>query len=190
MTEGRNGDSRLRLLLAVALLSILVGGTVDLLLDQPAEWFSFHVVFETTMVAGALVMATSLWLGWWRAARSEASLRGSLDAQAAERDRWRERARAALEGFGAAIDAQLRAWHLTPTEREVASLLLKGYGHKEIAALSGRSERTVRQHAGAVYEKAGLAGRAELSAWFLRDLMLPDAERVVVRPPSAAAAAE
>jgi DNA-binding NarL/FixJ family response regulator len=55
-------------------------------------------------------------------------------------------------------------------------MLLKGYGHKEIAALTQRSERTIRQHAGAVYEKAGLSGRAELAAFFLHDLMLPDAK--------------
>jgi len=36
-----------------------------------------------------------------------------------------------------------------------------------------RSERTVRQHAVAVYRKSGLAGRAELSAFFLEDLLLP-----------------
>ena len=53
-------------------------------------------------------------------------------------------------------------------------MLLKGYGHKEIAALTRRSERTVRQHAGVVYEKAGIAGRAELAAFFLNDLMLPE----------------
>ena len=52
-------------------------------------------------------------------------------------------------------------------------MLLKGHGHKEIAALTGRSERTVRQHAGVVYEKAGLAGRAELAAFFLNDVVLP-----------------
>ena len=188
MTEGpgtRGGselDVRLRIILALALVSILVGGTIDLLMDQPTDWLSFHVVFETLMVAGALVMATTLWLGWWHTARAEASLRGSFEAQRAEHDRWRARARSALEGLGEAIDAQLREWRLTPTEREVALLLLKGLGHKEIAALTGRSERTVRQHAGAVYDKAGLAGRAELSAWFLRDLMLPESERDVMRP--------
>jgi DNA-binding NarL/FixJ family response regulator len=54
-----------------------------------------------------------------------------------------------------------------------ALLLLKGYGHKEIAKLLGRSERTVRQHAVAVYRKSNLSGRAELAAFFLEDLLLP-----------------
>ena len=44
---------------------------------------------------------------------------------------------------------------------------------KEIAAIQEKSERTVRQHAVSVYRKSGLAGRAELSAFFLEDLLLP-----------------
>lgn len=173
-------DTRLRVVLAVALLSIIVGGTADLVMDQPARWLSFHVVFETLMIAGALLMATTLWLGWWRSERAAAELRVSLEEQRGERDRWRASARSALEGLGQAIDEQFAQWRLTPTEREVALLLLKGFGHKQIAALTGRGERTVRQHAGVVYEKAGLGGRAELAAYFLQDLMLPEPEREIL----------
>lgn len=172
--------SRMRGILAIALLSIIIGGTADLVMDQPTDWLSFHVIFETLMIAGALVMVTTLWLGWMHSERSAAALRASIEAQGAERDAWRASARAALEGLGRAIDEQLRSWRLTPTEREVALMLLKGYGHKEIAAQTGRSERTVRQHAGAVYEKSGLHGRAELAAFFLQDLMLPEEDREVL----------
>jgi DNA-binding CsgD family transcriptional regulator len=177
----REIGSRLRLLLALALLSIVLGGTVDLVLDRPASWLSAHVVFEAAMVAGALLMATTLWLGWYRAERSVVDLRRSLGERASERDAWRSSARLALEGLAGAIDAQFRAWRLTPAEREVALLLLKGYSHKQVAQATGRSERTARQHAAAVYQKAGVEGRAELSAYFLEDLMLPQEDREVVR---------
>ena len=173
-------DERLRWLLAIALGSIIVGGTADLVMDKPATWLSFHVIFETLMVAGALVMATTLWLGWWRSAHSAVELRATLEAQREEREVWRASAEAALEGLGHAIDAQFRTWRLTPTESEVALMLLKGYGHKEIAALTKRSERTVRQHAGVVYDKAGISGRAELAAFFLHGLMLPSEKRRAV----------
>lgn len=176
-------STRLRGVLAVALLSIIVGGTVDLVMDGPERWLSFHVVFEVTMIAGALLMATTLWLGWWRSAHAAAALEVRLAEQAVERDRWRATSQEALEGLGRAIDAQFDAWQLTRAEREVALMLLKGYGHKQIAALTGRSERTARQHAGVVYEKAGLGGRAELAAFFLQDLMLPDGERARGRRP-------
>jgi DNA-binding CsgD family transcriptional regulator len=179
-------DGRMRAVLAVALVSIVIGGTADLVMDHPTRWLSYHVVFETLMIAGALLMATTLWVAWWRAAHAAVALRLSLERQSVERDRWRASAQHALEGLGRAIDAQFTEWRLTPTEREVALLLLKGYGHKQIAALTNRSERTVRQHAGVVYEKSGLGGRAELSAFFLQDLMLPDEERTAL--PLAAAA--
>jgi DNA-binding CsgD family transcriptional regulator len=173
-------DGRMRIVLGLALASIIIGGTIDLAMDQPQRWLSFHVIFEALMIAGAMVMATTLWLRWWQSEHAVAALRASLESQEAERDAWRTTAQQALEGLGRAIDAQFAAWHLTPSEREVALMLLKGYGHKQIAALTDRSERTVRQHAGVIYEKAGLGGRAELAAFFLQDLMLPDPRREVL----------
>lgn len=171
--DAENG-TRLQLLLALALVSIVVGGTVDLLMDDPESWLSFHVIFETLMIAGAMVMATTLWVGWWRAERSAESLRRALDERKAERHVWRASAEQALEGLGRALNEQFDGWGLTPAEREVALLLLKGYSHKGIAKLTDRSPQTVRQHATAVYRKSGLAGRAQLSAFFLEDLILPD----------------
>lgn len=164
----------MRLVLAAVLAAIVMGGTVDLLLDAPDRWLSLHVIYELLLIAGALVASVWLWRAWRRAAESAASLERSLAERQAERDAWRERARKSLEGLGQAVDDQFRGWGLTPAEREVALLLLKGHGHKQIAAATGRSERTVRQHAVAVYRKAGLGGRAELAAFFLEDLALPD----------------
>lgn len=87
--------------------------------------------------------------------------------------RWRSESRVLLNGLGEAIDAQFNRWSLTDAEREVALLLLKGLSTKEIAALRASSERTVREHARAIYSKAGLTGRAALSAYFLEDLLAP-----------------
>lgn len=173
-----NRDTRLPVLLVVALASIMVGGTVDLIMDRPERWISFHVIFESLMIAGALLMATTLWLGWWRAERSLDEMRARLEARKAERDEWRESAQKALEGLGVAVNKQFDAWGLTRAEREVALLLLKGYSHKHVASATGRSERTARQHAAAVYQKAGLGSRAELAAYFLEDLLLPAAATV------------
>ena len=165
--------ARMRVVLVAALTLIVAGGVADLIIDSPTHWISAHTIFETSMIGMVAVIATALWLAWWRSEQSAASLRESLEANRAERDAWRVSAQTALEGLGRAIDSQFDAWRLTPAEREVALMLLKGYGHKQIAGLTGRSERTVRQHAGVVYDKARLGGRAELSAYFLHDLMLP-----------------
>lgn len=87
--------------------------------------------------------------------------------------RWRSESRTLLNGLGQAIDAQFTRWNLTDAEREVALLLLKGLSTKEIATVRASSERTAREHAHAIYAKAGLSGRAALSAFFLEDLLAP-----------------
>lgn len=87
--------------------------------------------------------------------------------------RWRDESRSLLQGLGQAMDAQFSRWNLTDAEREVALLLLKGLSSKEVAAVRGSSERTVREQARAVYTKSGLTGRAALSAFFLEDLLAP-----------------
>lgn len=87
--------------------------------------------------------------------------------------RWRNESRQWLTGLGAAIDAQFTRWSLTDAEREVALLLLKGLSTKEIGVVRASSERTVREQARAIYAKAGLTGRAALSAFFLEDLLAP-----------------
>jgi DNA-binding CsgD family transcriptional regulator len=176
MPELGRADLTRRLALSGVLLAIALGGAADLALDWPSRPSLFHVLFEGGLLVFSLGAVTTLWVGWARTRRSLARARAAGETHRAERDAWRARAEKLLRGLGEEIDAQLRAWGLTPAERETALLVLKGYGHKEIAALLGKSERTVRQHAEAVYRKSGLAGRAELSAFFLEDLLLPAGE--------------
>lgn len=90
-----------------------------------------------------------------------------------DNQKYREESQRLLSGIGVLIDKQFSSWNLTLSERDVALLLLKGLSHKEIANIRDTSEKTVRQQAGQVYEKANLEGRAQLSAFFLEDLLLP-----------------
>lgn len=96
-----------------------------------------------------------------------------LEVARLQGQRWRAEARSLLNGLGDAIDEQFKRWNLTEAEREVALLLLKGLSLKEIAQVRSTSERTIRAQARALYGKAGLTGRAALSAFFLEDLMAP-----------------
>jgi len=169
---GGEGDRRLRPLLTGVLLLIVVSGTVDLVLDAPDRWSSFHVLYELALILGGLTTTAVLWTRWARAERSLSTTRRALHERRAERDAWRASAEKALHGLAAAIDDQLARWGLTPAERDVALLLLKGKSHKAIAYETGRSERTIRQHAVTVYQKSGLAGRAELAAFFLEGLVM------------------
>ncbi len=66
---------------------------------------------------------------------------------------------------------QFSLWKLTPSESEVALLLIKGLSMKEIALARNVKEKTVRSQATSVYSKCGYAGRHELAAHFIEDLM-------------------
>lgn len=155
------------------LLLVAIGGAIDLAFDRPERWLSVHVIVEVVLMITSLTFSVILWRGWRRAQSRLARTEASLARSVAERDTWRKSAESALASFSSAVEQQLTAWGLTPAEREVALLLLKGHGHKQIAARTGRSERTVRQHAVSVYEKSGLGGRAELAAFFLEGLIIP-----------------
>jgi DNA-binding CsgD family transcriptional regulator len=108
------------------------------------------------------------------ALRGEADeLRTRLAAESEEAARWRAEAKDLVAGLASAIDREFDRWGLSPAEREIGLLLLKGLSHHEVADLRGVSERTVRQQARSLYKKAGLSGRADLAAYFLEDLLLP-----------------
>ena len=70
-----------------------------------------------------------------------------------------------------AMRRQFSEWGLSPSENEVALLLIKGLSMREIAQARQVKEKTVRQQATSVYAKSGYAGRHELAAHFIEDLM-------------------
>lgn len=164
-------------LLAAVLLGIAVLLGADLVLDRLEGRAGLsHLALEGLASAGALGLGLHL-LRHLRSRRREiARLQVALVTSRQESERWRKEAAQALRGLGEALDAQFDRWNLSPAEREVGLLLLKGFSTREIAALRSTSERTVRQQAQDVYRKGGLGGRAELSAFFLEDLLLPTAE--------------
>jgi DNA-binding CsgD family transcriptional regulator len=53
---------------------------------------------------------------------------------------------------------------LTEREDAVARLLLKGLSNAEIARVAAISEKTVKQHIGQIFSKAGVASRSEFFA--------------------------
>jgi two-component system response regulator FixJ len=62
------------------------------------------------------------------------------------------------------VDRGLAQLGLTGREEEVARLLLKGLSNAEIARVAGISEKTVKQHISQLFEKSGVASRAEFFA--------------------------
>ena len=151
--------------LTASLLAVIATfSLIDLLLDlgHGASWP--HLASELLIVL--LSLGAILWLAIrWRATHAEGR------ALCRRLDRHRS-------GVAERIEAQFRVWGLTAAESCIAMLLLKGLSLQQIADSCNRSERTIRQHAIAVYKKSGLAGRAELAAFFMEDLLPPvDADR-------------
>lgn len=170
-------NNKERTLIAVILLIIMVMVLVDLVNDAGQGVGFWHLFAEGLMALAALVGVFLLIRGSMALKRSlvaERKISGELQAEA---EKWRLQSKKFLEGLSNAIDDKLTAWKLTESEKEVAFLLLKGLSLKEIADIRGTTEKTARTQSIAIYAKSGLAGRSELSAFFLEDLLLPHSDK-------------
>jgi DNA-binding CsgD family transcriptional regulator len=166
--------SKERLVIAGILMAIagLVG--FDIFKDSKEGVIAWHIFVEGAIAFLALMAVYFLLRGTF-------SLRGELEREIrafsdfrAEAELWRADSKKYIEGLARAIDLQLNKWNLTAAEKEVAFLLLKGLSLKEIAEVRKTTEKTARVQSMAIYSKAGLGGRSELSAFFLEDLLVPD----------------
>ncbi|OIP88107.1 MAG: LuxR family transcriptional regulator [Rhodobacterales bacterium CG2_30_65_12] len=79
--------------------------------------------------------------------------------------------RAARGEMTEVIDTFFTEWGLTPSERDVALLVLKGIDNEQIAKIRGTAPGTVRAQCTAVYAKAGVDGRAQLFSVFMEELL-------------------
>ena len=168
-----DGSPTERIRSALLFLGIVLLIAVDLFEDWRRGSKAPHLGIEAVVL---FLAAIGLWLLQARRRKEQASaivVRARLAEARAAAESWRRETEVLAAGLGRAIDSQFQRWNLTEAEREVALLLLKGLSLRDIASLRETSERTVRQQALAVYRKAGLAGRAELSAYFLEDLLAP-----------------
>lgn len=65
-------------------------------------------------------------------------------------------------GLQALVERFLDINQLTPKEKEIVRLLLKGLSNKEIAMIGDNSDRTIKFHLTAIFEKCGVKSRTEL----------------------------
>ena len=165
MSDDR-GNRLVRLVSAAVFGLIAALIALDLLLDSRDGVGLFHVLLEGSVFIAALAGMVVMLKQFGRVSVS-------LDAARSDAARWRSEHQAVLQGLSAAITRQFDDWQLTDAEAEIGFLLLKGLSHQEIAEVRNTSERTAREQARSLYRKAGLAGRNQLSAFFLEDLLLP-----------------
>jgi DNA-binding NarL/FixJ family response regulator len=147
-------------------LSAIIPGTLalvtaafaaaDLMADRGTGASAAHLTLEIALFVAAACAGAAL-----------------IGRARAEARRSREEKDLVVRGVSESIERQFEAWHATAAEREVGMLLLKGLSHKEIGQMRETGEATVRQQAFSLYRKANVTGRAELSAYFLEDLLPP-----------------
>lgn len=174
-------NQRERIVIAsiLAVVAVLVG--FDIFTDSRQGVALWHLLVEGTIATVALA-------GVFYLMRGTVTLRHRLEREIEsfaafkkEAESWRSESRKYVDGLSLAIDQQLTKWNLSAAEKEVAFLLLKGLSLKEIADVRNTSEKTARAQSLAIYSKAGISGRSELSAFFLEDL-LPPVKRESVGP--------
>jgi DNA-binding CsgD family transcriptional regulator len=91
----------------------------------------------------------------------------------ASRDMHRVRTQldAAAGGFQDHIERQFDEWKLTPSERIVALLVIKGFSNVEIARLRGTTESTIKSQVTAIFRKANLTSRLQLVVCVIDDIV-------------------
>jgi DNA-binding CsgD family transcriptional regulator len=175
---GENDTRRQNWILTELLMIIVVLLFLDTWYDLRSGVASIHVYME--FICGLLGLLAIFVIWYRRIVPLEGALR-STEKNRLALEKELEGFRRSIAPYAANIrqevERQFTAWGLTMAEKETAYLLLKGLSLKDIAQVRGVSEKTVKQHNLTIYQKSGLSGRAELSAFFLQDLLTaPDRE--------------
>jgi len=160
------------LIILVLLTLVVAGNLVDVVYDYREGASLAHLGVELFLILASFTLITILSFGIWQQSRSNRRLKAELARRSNEgQQELSPSLAAARHELAKMLQEQFEAWQLTQTEKEVSMLLLKGLSFKEIAAVRGTSEKTVRQQASAIYRKSGVSGRHAFSAWFIEDYL-------------------
>lgn len=175
------------LFVIIATVMLFVIG--DLQFDLSHGISAGHVELELValVLAFAGVVGTTVHL--LSALRRAHELQRDLQFTREDAERWRSENEALVRRFGMGVEHHFLGWGLTCAEKEIALLVLRGLSYKDVANVRGTTERTVRHQALAIYRKAGVAGRAEMAAVFIRDVLAAARSESGATPPREARAA-
>lgn len=166
-------NSKEKNFIAIVLGVIVVMVTTDLITDSYDGVAWWHLLIEGGIALAAIIGILLLIRSSFELKRTLAEERKLSSELQTVAEKWRSQSKRYMEGLSQIIDIQLTQWKLTSSEKEVAFLLLKGLSLKEVAEIRKTAEKTARAQSISVYSKAGLAGRSELAAFFLEDLLPP-----------------
>ena len=148
-----SGTVLLRLVLVFLQALAAAFFVTDMIAEILRDGFVVHNALETAatlaLVGGVIVGAVELRSVLRRVDAADASL---MEAKAA---------------FSARVYRRFDEWALTPAEREIALLMLKGFETPEIADLRKTAQGTVRAQVSRIYEKSRKSGRGQFAATFI-----------------------
>lgn len=159
------------LLFFVVFLLTMLGNGWDAWDDLSHHGASAHLSINILLAIAAFIGLIVLWRQFASRGMELAMARDALKAAQVSLGKTEAQTARLMGELSAIIHRQFDTWHLSDAEKEIALLLLKGLSLEEIAALRSRSEKTVRQQASAIYNKASVSGRHALSAYFFEDLL-------------------
>ncbi|EED34009.1 transcriptional regulator, LuxR family [gamma proteobacterium NOR5-3] len=163
------------LLIAILLAAIVALKFVDVIADMGMQLPLMHLVQEWVLLGLSAFGCVYLIIDIRRRTSAMQHLNHNLTLSDAKLASLSTELREARHAYSSTIQEQFLAWGLTPSEQQVALLLLKGLSLQEIASVRETREKTVRQQASNIYGKAGLEGRHALAAWFLEDFVTDSA---------------
>lgn len=114
------------------------------------------------------VMQIVAWLGLGLGLVLNGVLLSRMVARGVHLERTVQLARGA---FFDLLDERFVGWSLTPAEREVALLVIKGYSNSEIGEILGKAEGTVKAQCNAVFRKADVNGRVQFVCSLIDELL-------------------
>ena len=140
--------------------------------DLSGAAVGMHTIIEAVIAIGLMLGSV---FGIIELRRTHSQLRSHEDALAV-----------ASGAMSDIVAAQFDAWRLSPAEREIGMLALKGFDIAEIAAMRGAAQGTVRAQMTSIYAKSGTSGRHQFAAYFVEDLLAGGIHPAPARPDQAA----
>lgn len=157
--------------IAIILLLVVLTSVGDLIADLSQGVSVVHAIQEGTILVIALIALAPIIVNLRQQKIEIEALKAELHETRNNLAEAPQQLVEARRQLGNIIAEQFDEWALTPGEKEVGQCLLKGLSLKEIAAVRSTTEKTARQQASSIYQKAGLPGRHAFSAWFIEDFL-------------------
>lgn len=171
-TRARQQRKTALVLFALVQATAAVFFVADSAADLSSATVGLHTVVEAVIAIGLMLGSV---FGIIELRRAHSELRSHEDALAV-----------ASGAMSDIIAAQFDAWRLSPAEREIGMLALKGFDIAEIAAMRGAAQGTVRAQMTSIYAKSGTSGRHQFAAYFVEDLLAGGIHPSPARPDQAA----